>query len=164
MRSVKLPSYSATVSTIALFVALGGTSYAVAELPRNSVGAKQLRVGAVNSAKVADGSLRRRDFKASDAPVGKQGEEGPPGPPGVAGAPGLASVEIVQNSGQTGPFGPIAACPEGKTVIGGGAIVQGVSGAVLTQSSPSGNGWRAGATASAGSVLTVYAVCAVVSG
>jgi hypothetical protein len=36
-------TFANVVSVIALFVALGGTSYAVFKLPKNSVGAKQLR-------------------------------------------------------------------------------------------------------------------------
>ena len=40
-------SYANVVATLALFVALGGSSYAALKLPRNSVGAKQIRSGAV---------------------------------------------------------------------------------------------------------------------
>jgi hypothetical protein len=40
------------ISVIALFVALGGTSYAVTQLPRNSVGTMQLKQGAVTTAKL----------------------------------------------------------------------------------------------------------------
>lgn len=49
------------VGLLALFVALGGTAYA-ASLPRDSVGTKQLRHGAVVSSKVKDGSLFARDM------------------------------------------------------------------------------------------------------
>ncbi len=41
------------VAYIALFVALGGTSYAAISLPAGSVGTKQLRNGAVTSRKLA---------------------------------------------------------------------------------------------------------------
>jgi hypothetical protein len=40
------------VAYLALFVALGGTSYAALSLPANSVGTKQLRNGAVTPAKL----------------------------------------------------------------------------------------------------------------
>lgn len=45
------------VAYLALFVALGGTSYAALSLPANSVGSRQLRNGAVTSNKVANGSI-----------------------------------------------------------------------------------------------------------
>jgi hypothetical protein len=66
------------MSTIAVFVALGGTSYAVA---RNSVGTAQLRRDAVTSAKVKDRSLRSSDL-APSARTGTRGPRGPAGPPG----------------------------------------------------------------------------------
>jgi hypothetical protein len=46
------PSPAIIISLIALFVALGGTSYAIAELPKNSVG----------SAQVINGSLQKIDL------------------------------------------------------------------------------------------------------
>jgi hypothetical protein len=45
-------SYANVVSTLALFVALGGASYAAVELPRNSVGESQIRNGAVTLGKL----------------------------------------------------------------------------------------------------------------
>jgi hypothetical protein len=45
------------VAYLALFVALGGTSYAAVSLPRNSVGTAQLRNGAVTAGKLAKGSV-----------------------------------------------------------------------------------------------------------
>ena len=52
------------LATVALFIALGGTGWAVSSLPRNSVGTEQLKYGSVNSGKVADGSLTSDDIKA----------------------------------------------------------------------------------------------------
>jgi hypothetical protein len=49
------PSPAFVISLIALFIALGGTSYAALSLPKNSVGTKQLKNGAVTRAKVASG-------------------------------------------------------------------------------------------------------------
>jgi hypothetical protein len=45
------------VAYLALFVALGGTSYAAFSLPANSVGTQQLRRGAVTNTKLANGSV-----------------------------------------------------------------------------------------------------------
>jgi hypothetical protein len=88
------------IGLVALFIALGGTSYA-ATLPRNSVGTGQIKpravrasdvaARAVTSIKVRDGSLLARDFRADQLPAGApgpKGDKGTPGPRGVAGPPG----------------------------------------------------------------------------
>ena len=49
---MRRPTYSEAVSTLALFIALGGTSYAVTSLPAASVGTAQLRNGAVSASKL----------------------------------------------------------------------------------------------------------------
>ena len=48
---------SNAIGYLALFVALGGTSYAVVSLPAGSVGTRQLRNGAVTTKKLANGSI-----------------------------------------------------------------------------------------------------------
>lgn len=45
------------LGAIALFIALGGTSYAAVSIPRNSVGTKQLRKGAVTPKKLSGKSF-----------------------------------------------------------------------------------------------------------
>jgi hypothetical protein len=55
-------SYSNVVSTICLFILLGGGAYAAVKLPKNSVGTKQLKKNAVKGSKVADGSLTSADI------------------------------------------------------------------------------------------------------
>jgi hypothetical protein len=78
------------VALLALFVALGGSSYAAFKLPKNSVGAMQLRKNAVTSSKVKAGSLLASDLKSSQRSIlrGPQGQRGGPGPPGAPGEPG----------------------------------------------------------------------------
>jgi hypothetical protein len=53
---VKL-TYGNVVATIALFIALGGVSYAATQTPRNSVGARQLKNEAVSTAKIKNGAI-----------------------------------------------------------------------------------------------------------
>ena len=50
------------VAYLALFVALGGTSYAAISLPAGSVGSKQLRSGAVTNKKLAKGAVGAADL------------------------------------------------------------------------------------------------------
>jgi cytoskeletal protein RodZ len=62
---LRRPSPALVISILALFVALGGTSYAITQLPKNSVGTPQLKKNAVTGAKVKDGSLTGADVDAS---------------------------------------------------------------------------------------------------
>jgi hypothetical protein len=80
--------YANVTATLALVVALGGTSYAAAKLAPNSVGAAQLKRNAVTTAKVKDGTLQAADFQAGTITPGKDGPRGPQGAAGPAGAPG----------------------------------------------------------------------------
>lgn len=57
-------TYANVVSTICLFLLLGGTAYATLSLPKNSVGPKQLKPHAVTSSKIKPGSLSAADLSA----------------------------------------------------------------------------------------------------
>jgi hypothetical protein len=104
-------TFANVVSLIALFIALGGASYAAVNLPKNSVGTKQLKANAVNSAKVKNHTLLRRDFKPGALPRGLTGATGATGQAGPAGATGPAGA-----MGATGPAGPIGETgPTGAT-------------------------------------------------
>lgn len=122
-------TFANVVSLLALFVALGGSSYAALKLPKNSVGARQIRSNAVSSPKVADGSLLAQDFKAGQLPAGAKGEKGDQGSQGVqgvAGAPGTAKGYARVNPATVGPT-PLPNPPRSKGVNG---IVQPDLGAV----------------------------------
>lgn len=88
------------VAYVALFVALGGTSYAAVKLPKNSVGATQIKTNAVRSAEVKNGSLTAKDFKKGVIKVGAQGPAGKAGANGLNGAPGAKGAD-----GAAGPAG-----------------------------------------------------------
>jgi hypothetical protein len=56
------------MSSVAVFVALGGGAYAVT-VPRNSIGKDELKPGAVTAAKVRNHSLTKSDFRRGQLPV-----------------------------------------------------------------------------------------------
>jgi len=96
------------VASVALLVALGGTSIAAvnATAPANSVGTLALKANAVTSGKIKNGQVKPADLSASaktsgprgpQGPQGLQGPQGPPGPAGVA-SPGY----VAQVTSQTG--------------------------------------------------------------
>lgn len=89
-KRLRTPSPAFVVSMIALFVALAGTTYAATSLPKNSVGRKQLKKGAVTPPKVARKTIAL--FKGQTGPPGPKGDTGPKGDPGP--------------KGDTGPQGP----------------------------------------------------------
>jgi hypothetical protein len=78
-------TYANVMATIAVFIALGGSSYAALTLPRNSVGTAQLRTGAVRSIDVQNRALQATDLspRARDFLRGQQGPAGPAGAPAV---------------------------------------------------------------------------------
>ena len=71
-------SYANVMATVAVFIALGGTSYAALTLPRNSVGSAQIRSKAVSSSEIRDRAVRLRDLAASTR-VALRGQRGPAG-------------------------------------------------------------------------------------
>jgi hypothetical protein len=142
---------SPVVSWLALFVALGGTGYAAARLPANSVGTKQLRKGAVTGVKVKTGSLPRSVLKADALPRThvefKQ----------VGGIPAVVGTEL---------DGAVF-CPAGEQVTGGGyevagsdTIVDNSAPIVTTAGSPP-TGWEIAYHSPSGATVSpkVYVVC-----
>jgi hypothetical protein len=101
-------TFANVTSVIALFVALGGTGYAAATLPHNSVGSAQLRThavgqselktSAVTSRAIKDHSVTTTDMSASAVAalkgnVGAQGPAGPAGPTYSAAVPSGGTVQ-----------------------------------------------------------------------
>lgn len=96
-------SYANVMATLAFFLALTGGAYAVAKLPRNSVGPKQLKRAAVTNTKVKKGSLNA-DRLSNRARTSLKGNVGPKGDTGAPSAPGLVRAYAhVLSSGQIDP-------------------------------------------------------------
>jgi hypothetical protein len=129
------------IALLALFVALGGSSYAAAtgsidsrEIKNNTVRSKDIRNNEVRSRDVRNGSLLSGDFKAGQLPVGPQGERGPQGPrglQGLRGANGATNVAVrfsgrgfivngTQAAGADGGVGGLALCDETGCVLATG--------------------------------------------
>lgn len=96
MRSVlrERLTYANVMATVAVFLALGGGAYAAVRLPRNSVGQKQIRNGAVGRSELHRSAVTARAVKNRSLGVGElstkarkslRGERGPAGPSGPAG-------------------------------------------------------------------------------
>jgi hypothetical protein len=114
-------SYANVTATLALVVALGGSSYAAFKLPPNSVGTAQIRNGAVVASKIKVGSLSARLFEPSELPRGPRGATGAAGATGAQGPTGAPGASGVQ-----GPVGaPGAVGPTEGDVINGPDSVPG---------------------------------------
>jgi len=137
---LRRPTFSDVVALLALFIALGGASYAAVQIPRNSVGAKQLKKNAVtakkikknavNSRKVRDGSLLAKDFKPGQLPAGATGPAGRDGSPGETGPTGPSGTAVVM-----GRSGPLALAARYMSPSGGSALAS--SAAEVAMRSPS---------------------------
>jgi hypothetical protein len=95
-------TYANVMATVAVFIALGGASYAAVKLPKNSVGVKQLKKEAVTPAKLSEASKITL--------TGPPGPTGPQGPRGDAGATGVSGEQGEKGDtgerGEPGPQGP----------------------------------------------------------
>jgi hypothetical protein len=100
-------TYANIVASLALFVALGGVSYAAITIPKNSVGSTQLKANAVTSVKVKDGTLEQADFAPGALPAsGANGANGANGEQGESGERGETGDEGERGEqGETGATG-----------------------------------------------------------
>jgi hypothetical protein len=149
-------SYANVVSTICLFVVLGGSAYAASQLPKNSVGTKQLKNGAVSLAKI--NSAAKQSLK---------GAAGAPGAAGAAGAAGKSgATNVVVRQGEL-EIESTAFCNSNETAVGGGGATPDVEQLLwgsLPISDESGKpvGWLAGGETAAGEAreTTAFVLCA----
>lgn len=152
MKSLKTKlTYANVISTLCLFLLLGGGAYAATQLPKNSVGTKQLKNGAVSPAKLNAAA--------------KKTITGPAGPAGPPGAPGATKVVVHESGFEEGEA--TANCAPGEVAVGGGGETQSVE-QLLWGSFPNvpagqkPTGWTAGGETPAGAEAPVkaYVVCA----
>jgi hypothetical protein len=109
------------MATVAVFVALGGSSYAAFSLPKNSVGSRQIRSHAVTPKKVAASTVKLFKGKKGDRGlVGPRGPQGIPGPPGSQGPTGPSNSYYAAGS----EFVPTSeSVPAGDYAVSGDASV-----------------------------------------
>jgi hypothetical protein len=115
-------TYSNVVSTIALFLVLaGGTAWAADHvLPKNSVGAKQLKKGAVTPAKLSVAS--KKTLTGPQGPTGAVGPRGETGPQGPKGEPG--PIGTAKGWAEISAKGTVVRSTPGVTAVEGGGIGQ----------------------------------------
>ncbi len=106
-------TYSNTISTVCLFILLGGSAYAGV-----TITGKSIEDSSITGKDVKDRSLTKRDFRGSVR--GPRGAKGPPGPTAVG---QITVVESAQEPfGSDVAKGAIAFCPPGSRVVSGGGV------------------------------------------
>jgi hypothetical protein len=126
-------TYANVMATVAVFVALGGTSVAAVSIGKNSVHSREIADGTITSrdihdgtitgGDIADGSIGAADLKAGELLKGSPGAQGPKGD---TGAPGPAGPQ-----GATGDAGPVG--PQGPKGDTGDTGPQGLKGSTGSQ-------------------------------
>lgn len=109
-RGLEHLSYANVMSTIAVFVALGGTAVAAVKLGAGQVKNRNIADSAVTSSKIRNRSIRLADLNAEIAsakgvlgPAGRDGKDGAPGATGAAGAAGADGAAVADVATFTTP-------------------------------------------------------------
>jgi hypothetical protein len=169
-----------SIALLALFVALGGTSMAAAQLARNSVGTLQVRNGSlqtIDMSKKARAALKgNRGLRGAQGPAGARGTTGAKGATGAQGpSPSAGSVGATLLKGTYAAVTPgiaapantfvngTATCNAGDRVLGGGFSFQNDDSIVVVYSTPdpltNPNAWVARARSNSANTFFVWAVC-----
>jgi hypothetical protein len=169
-----------SIALLALFVALGGTSMAAAQLARNSVGTLQVRNGSLQTIDLS--KKARAALKGNRGPQGAQGPQGVKGNTGAKGATGaqgpapaagsvgatlLKGTYAAVTPGITAPANTYvngtATCNAGDRVLGGGFSFQTDDTISVMYSTPdpltNPNTWVARARSVGANTFFVWAVC-----
>jgi hypothetical protein len=118
------PQPATLISLAALFVALGGTSYAAltvtsGTVKNNSLSGIDIKNSSLTTLDVKNRSLRAIDFRASDVPRGATGPQGPQGiqgPKGDTGAKGDAGTPATRLWGSINNANPTPTIRYGQGV------------------------------------------------
>jgi len=150
-------TYANVMATIAVFLVLGGSAYAATQLPKNSVGAKQLKNGSITPPKLSGAAK-----KALQGAKGATGATGPQGPAGAAGA-----TKVVVRFGPVAVGQSVASCQSGEVATGGGGEALEAETWLWFTGPVQGNGqvptsWEANATDASNTDTSVqaYVICA----
>lgn len=161
-------TYANVVATLALFVALGGSSYAALsitgkDVKNNSLTTKDVKNNSLTTKDVRNSSLLGKDFRPGQLPRGPQGTTGPQGARGAQGAGGATNV-VVRSQFANPVANTTATCEAGERATGGGVGTDQAS--KVSQSEPTidvpPTGWKGSAQTMAGGATagTVYVICA----
>ncbi len=176
-RRFRAPSTAFVISLIALFVALGGTTYAATgyikgtHIKPHSIPKNRLTNRAIKGLKGDRGRTGARGPIGPQGPTGAQGNAGLQGTAGTPGAPGMSDYTVVTNTNSVSAnsIGATAACPAGtKALGGGGEVLSGTSsiGPFEDGSFPANGGWlveyQMGVSGNFSLSVKVYAICAKV--
>jgi len=125
-------TYANVVASLALFIAIGGSSYAAVQLTgkdirKGAVASKHVRNNSLKSGDVRNGSLLARDFRKGQLPAGATGPAGPLGETGATGSTGASGRDGADGQSLPGPTGPTG--PEGPSAqaLGSPVPVSGTS-------------------------------------
>jgi hypothetical protein len=167
-------SPATVLASLALFISLGGVSYGVAtgsidsrEIQNNSVQSRDVRDGGLQGRDIANGALLGRDI-ANGGVLGRDiasnalGDREVDEPQldinrlgGIRANRYVHSVVRVQrstpNDATTPKAAPLARCPAGKRIVGGGAriVAPAPVPVALSANGPAGKAWVASAYATA---------------
>jgi hypothetical protein len=115
-------TYANVAASLALFLALGGAAYAATQLPKNSVGTKQLKNGAVTASKIA--KQTRKQLQGQNGPAGPAGPKGATGGRGATGARGATGVKGDTGAkGDTGTAGTNGTGPAFEVFVDSGRAI-----------------------------------------
>jgi hypothetical protein len=164
-------TYANVTATLALFVALSGGAYAATALPANSVGSKQLKKSAVETADIKNNAITGTKLKLST--MAKM-----PSAVNADHAAAAAAVDKLTYKTATASApassaanAATATCDSGQHVVGGGVKLDSAAVGVVNDSYPdsSGTAWTAhvGNASNGNSAapfnFTVYAICTTAS-